>query len=206
MMRKRHFCLILMVAILPIAAHANHYTINHYTITFTGTGFVPSSGSFDYTTTTGFSNFLVYWPAILGTTPFDLTSAANNPIGGGCGTATAALAFGLLEHSLTGCGAGTYQWSAVSIREGGQTLDFSYGPTGTSYAIDIPGAAYCSTCAASVGNFGSWTVSPGVGRGKHNHGAVQAPLESPVPEPSTLGLLGIGLLSGIGTLRRKLLL
>jgi len=194
-MRKRYFCLILMVAILPIAAHANHYTIS-----FTGTGFVPSTGSFDYTSTTGFSNFLVYWPAILGTTPFDLTSAANSPTGGDCGTPAAALAFTLLQHSLTTCTstpgvAYQYQWNAAAspAPDGNQTFNFSYSPAGSTQSnIAIEGAAYCSTCAGAVGNFGSWTVSPGVG--------------SSVPEPSTLGLLGIGLLTGIGTLRRKLLL
>ena len=80
-----YLCAALIAAMFSIAAHASTYTI-----TFTGTGLVPTSGSFNYDPVNGFSNFLVYWPQILGTTPFDLTSAANNPIGGGCGTPTAA--------------------------------------------------------------------------------------------------------------------
>jgi hypothetical protein len=169
-----------------VAAHASTYNIS-----FNGTGLLPTSGSFNYDPVNGFSNFLVYWPQILGTTPFDLTSAANNPEGGGCGTTpTAALAFALLEHTLTGCGTGTYEWNAVSIREGGQTLDFTFGPTSTDFALRIHGTAFCSTCGESTGNSGDFSIS----------GATV------IPEPSTLGLLGIGLLTGIGTLRRKLLL
>jgi hypothetical protein len=180
-MKKRRFCLILIIA-MPLAAQ-----VHHHTISFNGTGLVPSTGSFDYNTATEqFSNFEVFWPQILGpTTPFDLTTAANNPTGGGCGAPTAALAFALLEHSLTGCsGPGTYEWMADSIREGGQTLNFSFGSN-----ITIPGTAFCSTCAQSEGNVGDWSIS----------GATV------IPEPSTLGLLGIGLLTGIGTLRRKLM-
>jgi hypothetical protein len=195
-MKMRRFCLILIIA-MPLAAQVNHHTIN-----FNGTGLVPTTGSFDYNTTTEvFSNFEVFWPQILGTPPcqpltgvgcpFDLTSAANNPEGGGCGTTpTAALAFALLEHTLTGCGTGTYEWNAVSIREGGQTLDFTFGPTSTDFALRIHGTAFCSTCGESTGNSGDFSIS----------GATV------IPEPSTLGLLGIGLLTGIGTLRRKLLL
>lgn len=193
-MKKRHFCLILMVAILPIAAHANHYTIS-----FTGTG--SSTGSFDYTTTTTvFSSFLVNWPAVLGTTPFGLTGIANSPTGASCGTPTAALAFAPLQHSLTPCPSSPgvtyqYQWNAAAspAPDGNQTFNFSYGPAGSTQPnIATDGTAYCSTCTGAVGNFDSWTISPGVG--------------SRAPEPPTLGLLGVGLLTGIGALRCKLLL
>src|SRR5215469_10474882 len=104
-----YLCAALIATMFSVAAHASTYNI-----TFKGTGLVPTSGSFNYDPVNGFSNFLVYWPQILGTTPFDLTSAANNPIGGGCGTPTAALAFALMEQSLTGCSpSGSYQWTAT---------------------------------------------------------------------------------------------
>lgn len=198
-MKKSYLWLILLASILSIAAHADTYTLS-----FTGTGTVPFGGSFQ-SDGTSFTSLQVEWfsiPTTPPTTPptyltFDLTSAANAPTGTGCGSATtsAAMAFALLTKSLTpsfGCSGGMYQWNAVAYgTEGTQRFEFSYGPVGSTISdIAINVTAYYSKIPPSVGNSGTWTTLP----------------VPTAPEPSTLGLLSTGLLTGIGILRRKVTL
>ena len=71
----RNTGIILLLALFGAPA-ASADVITDYTIHFTGTGTLPSSGSFTYDETNPhFSSFLVTWDSL----SFDLTSIANSP-------------------------------------------------------------------------------------------------------------------------------
>jgi hypothetical protein len=85
-----------------------------YTINFSGGSPNPTSGSFTYDPSTGFSNFTVVWEG----STIDLTASANAPAisGTGCGgeASTPAYAFAIMSQAVTGCPtAPTYGWLGV---------------------------------------------------------------------------------------------
>ena len=160
----------------------------NYAIDFTGNGVVvlPSAGSFTYDPATGFSGFQLQW---LGGT-FDLTAAANNA--SGCGTTGPALAFALLQQSLTSCPSGTfepYAWSAAQPAEGApKTFGFSYGAAGSSapdVVISASVACPSNSCGNTFGN-GTWAIrdtstapAPTVSCSVASSSQVGSPFDSP---------------------------
>jgi hypothetical protein len=109
---------------------------NPYAITFTtSSGVAPTSGSFDYDPTNGFSNFLVTWNGIT----YDLTSSANTVPDGTpeivFGLDRPALSFAVLSQTLGE--ATSYYWEAAD--PGGivsNYFDFHAPTSSTSVTID----------------------------------------------------------------------
>jgi hypothetical protein len=167
------------------------------TISFTGTGLLPTSGSFTYdNTTTQFTSFQVVWDGIT----FDLLSSANSPqiIGGGpacIGGQTGPVA--TLTFLTTSCPppTGEFQWAASFGGTGGPALFTmsAQDASGNSISIDevLPYAAVVVSAsplpvdrAAAQGDF----TDP-------------APPPTATPEPATNALMLVGV--GLGLVMRK---
>jgi hypothetical protein len=145
-----------------------------YTINFTGTGTLPTAGSFTYDLTNPhFSSFLITWEGIT----FDLTSSANAPASSptlpGCidGAADAEASFDLLSGDCQGTPANP-AWGGIALSSGGE-FRFS--------AIEsAPPFQRLEVFSTVVGNFaadgasGPWTISAAV---------------APVPEPTSAILM-----------------
>ena len=186
--KPRLICLLIIAAAFCMPAYAD--TITNYTINFTTASGSPTplSGSFTYDSTHPlFTNFLVAWDG----KTFNLTAEANSPTTSGSGctgeASTPAYGFGIMSMSLD-CGGRltSYVWSGFAGQGtgGAGIFDFIAGtPVGDDFI--------------SAGGIG--TGSPtAVG-----HYSIQ-PIQPTVAEPSTMLLLGTGLLSVLGAARRKL--
>ena len=111
-MQRVGVLLLLSVGFLVMRSQAAQIT---YNIEFTTTsGTAPSSGSFAYDPSTGFSAFIVQWEGVT----FNLTSAANAPLqfgSTGCDSegSTPQYGFIIMAQIATGCNV-SYAWGAQS--------------------------------------------------------------------------------------------
>jgi len=190
---------VLLLFALVEAPNAHADTLTSYTITFSGSGVLPASGSFTYDSTVpAFSDFLVLWDG----TTIDLTAAANSPAVLGpvlptsCvypfPTPEAADTFALMDGA---CPSGT--WEGFADEFGLNQIIF-LGPSPcpivdgaltdcVQFSSHAPGPS--STASGS----GSFSIAP-------------AASVVPTPEPATvvlvlLGLLGIWLALAMQTRR-----
>ena len=182
--KLRVICLLIIAAAFSVPAYAD--TITNYTIDFTTASGSPTplSGSFTYDSTNPlFTNFLVAWNG----KTFDLTAEANSPTTAGSGctgeASTPAYGFGIMSMSLHCGGLTSYVWSG-----------FAGQGTGGAGIFDFIAGTQVGDDFISAGGIGTGTPTA-VG-----HYSIQAT----VPEPSTMFLLGTGLLSVLGAARRKL--
>jgi hypothetical protein len=182
-----------LLAIVAVSLPA-HATAIEYSIDFTLSEFsvlLPTSGSFDYDPTVGFTNFIVNWDG----QTFDLTTAANDltliadpPTG--CGPTGSgyqpAYAFQILTGTAAGCDA-HYAWAGTnSDFLGYDEFSFVLNPGGTSRSQDV----IAQENPISSGPFydvasGSWTVTE--------------ESSTSAPEPGTLGMMLFGGLAFAGT-------
>lgn len=180
------FCL---AAILSPQAHADTFTINFTTASGSP---APTSGSFDYDATHGFSNFIVKWDGFT----FDLTSSSNSPetFGVTCPVdpSTSLTGFEVMSHSLPPCLNGAYSWNAIYFNSSTQ-FGFGYidNPTfdGAGFGDSLP-----EPFAAFTSATGDWTITD------------VTPVTS-TPEPGSISLLltvmaAVGLVVGKKRLRR----
>lgn len=173
-MRRIGVFLLLSMGFLVMRSQATPITYNIEFTTSFGTG--PSSGSFTYDPSTGFSDFIVQWDGVT----FNLTSAANAPLLGtrstGCDHrgSTPQYGFIIMSQSATGCNV-SYAWGAQSTPPSA-SFDFHLFDS-TAASDDI----YLATNDGSIlaGGGGTWRLSA-------------------VPEPSTLGFVLFGVLSILG--------
>ena len=136
------FSLLLLMGVLSATASANPIT---YVINFSGSGLLPTTGSFSYDSALAvnpFTNFQITWNGI----NFDLTSSANAPNGAviPCGNTPASL-FNVLNG-----GCGTAAWFAGADTSGSF---FNIGEFNAPYARGL------STPAARLFTDGSYTIS-----------------------------------------------
>jgi hypothetical protein len=178
-MRKSLWIMVAVLFAAIGAPHAQADVMTNYTISFSGTGTLPTSGSFTYDSTTpAFSSFIVVWDGLT----FNLTSAANSPgIAGptppACisGDSGAAASFQL----LTNCGGPTTEWQANPL---GTFVNFIFLTPETSSA--------CETGHNCIGFSASASSSTLDGAGGTFSVAVTT---APEPRSLALMLLGLGL-------------
>jgi hypothetical protein len=159
-------------------------TITTYDIAFTGTGILPTAGSFTYDSTVpSFSGFTVTWDGAA----FNLTAAANAPLlvapVPAClsGATGAAATFDLLSgacdspglNSLTG-------WSGILnlVPLSPKSFGFHSYNEITGAGIFVPESLFVSSSPPGVGGGGSWSIA-----------AVSTP--SAVPEPRSAVVLAL---------------
>jgi hypothetical protein len=174
-MQRVGVLLLLCVGFLVMKSQAAQITYNiEFTTSF---GTAPSSGSFTYDPSIGFSAFIVQWDGVT----FNLTSAANAPLqfgSTGCDSegSTPQYGFIIMAQIATGCNV-TYAWGAQSTPP----------PPNASFGFQL----YDQTAAADeiflATNNGS-TVAFGGGTWRL----------TAVPEPTTLGSALFGVLSIFG--------
>lgn len=187
-------CLLLIAVGASPSAYAD--TLTTYTISFTvdPTSLTPSvpapTGSFTYDSTNPlFSSFLVMWDG----NTYDLTAAANSPqlFATGCTgeSSTPAYGFAILSQALTGCsGPVTYGWQAANATQNNLNFFQMAGLVLSQNASDQLNKFLPTPTATNDGEFGTWTL---------------APTTAAAPEPASIYLLGTGLLSLLGAMRRK---
>ena len=189
-MKKTLAILVLAAAAFSLPASASAI----YNINFGLSQGTPlPTGSFDYDSGSGFTNFTVNWDG----QSFDFTPVANGmtltadpPTG--CGPTTSgvqpAYAFQLMTQTAAGCNA-VYAWMGVYSPMGGYaTFAFILNPGGNSQSQDVllqqdlvtPQLAYNNVAT------GSWTAAA----------------ESSTPEPGTLGMMLLGALA-VGSVRPR---
>ena len=161
--------------------------ITDYTINFTGTGILPTAGSFTYDQTDPhFSSFLV---TCEGST-FDLTISANAPVATptlpGCidGTAGAEASFDLLSGDCHGVLGTPTAWGGIAGNSSGEFRFTAIESAPPFNSLEVFGVA--------AGNFatngsGDWTITAAA---------------APVPEPSAAILMATVLAIGFMARRR----
>lgn len=176
-MRKSLWIILALLLAAIGAPHAQADVMTNYTISFSGTGTLPTSGSFTYDSTTpAFSSFIVVWDGLT----FNLTSAANSPgiIGPtppACisGDSGAAASFQL----LTNCGGPTTEWQANPQET---FVNFIFLTPETSSACenghDCIGFSANASSSTFEGGYGTFSVAA-----------------TTAPEPSSLALMLLGL-------------
>ena len=173
-MKRVGVFLLLSIGFLVMRSQAAQIT---YSIEFTTSfGTAPSSGSFTYDPSTGFSAFIVQWDGVT----FDLTSAANAPLqfgSTGCDSegSTPQYGFIIMSQIATGCNV-SYMWGAQSTPPSASFGFSLFDPTTT--AEDTIFLATNNGAIVAFGG-GTWRLSA-------------------VPEPSTLGSVLFGVLSILG--------
>jgi hypothetical protein len=183
MMRHQLLTSVFLIATFgaPVAI-ADLIDMTTYTINFTGAN-APTAGSFTFDADTQiFSSFSVIWDAHT----YDLTSSANAPtINGGGPPCIAGQTGGAATYTLISGSCGPplplqfIGWSAVDLPSGGDSFsfafDFQHFP---AIGISVDGTVTFPADAGEplLGASGGWTIAP-------------------VPEPSALSLLLMGLVS-----------
>jgi hypothetical protein len=178
-----------LIALVAGPAHADSTTT--YIISFTTELGAPPpvSGSFTYDSTNPqFTNFLVTWDGVT----FDLTASANSPsilaLGTGCTgeASTPSYGFMILSKSLS-CGGDIKQFLGYVWRaRAGFTPVFTFEAFNAIMGVDdISGASGIITTPVQAAA-GEWSIQP-----------------SAAPEPSSIILLGTGLLGLVATARPK---
>jgi hypothetical protein len=183
--------ILLMAAFGPPAAMADLTDLTTYTINFTGTGTLPTAGSFTYDPDTAtFTAFTVTWD----TFTFDLTSSANAPtafpaypvcIGSGTGGAAA---FALLSGQCNPPSSpnGVTDWSARYVFPSNGGISFQ------SVTSEFLGGG-CPCTEFQVVEFQLLQGGPNPVFGHGSWTLTASPAS--VPEPSTLILLLTALVS-----------
>ncbi len=135
-----------------------------YTINFTGSGILPTSGSFTYDPdTTTFTSFLVTWNG----TTFDLTSGANAPVLGTpdppClgGATGAAASFDLLTGACPPVPGFFTLWEGQRRASFGDSF-FGFATISSSNANDqiLVSDIISDNPAFNLGGSGEWSVTP----------------------------------------------
>ena len=153
---------------MPLRAAPTTYRINFTT----QSGTAPTSGSFTYDPSTGFSNFIVVWNG----QTYNLTSAANSPTSPtptGCPNEAPTSAYGFIIMSQTPtCPGGRYNWLGIpsSPSSFGFVVDLGSGDD------DIVSSGPGSSGATS---FGGWSITP------------ETPPATPAPASLILALIGL---------------
>jgi hypothetical protein len=172
-MQRVGVLLLLSVGFLVMRSQAAQITYNiGFTTSF---GTAPSSGSFTYDPSTGFSAFIVQWDGVT----FNLTSAANAPLqfgSTGCDSegSTPQYGFIIMAQIATGCNV-SYAWGAQSTPPSASFGFSLFDPTTAEDTI------FLDTNNGAILAFGggTWRLTA-------------------VPEPTTLGSALFGVLSILG--------
>jgi hypothetical protein len=168
--------LTLFFAMATPSARAASYTIDFITTS----GLAPTSGTFDYDPTNGFSNFIVVWDGIQfdSSNPdifFNLSESANAPEGSGCGTYNAALSFSFFEGNtpcaFLGETSATDYWGAGSD---GLTVPGIVFSDGIDHSLGISANGITPTNPNFESGGGSFTVA----------------LDAPEPKTAVLAVAG----------------
>jgi len=184
MRRQLRISVLLCAAFCAPAAMADPVDLTTYTINFTGSGLLPTAGSFTYDPDTyTFSSFLVVWDGLT----FDLTNRANNPaestpdpscIGSLTGGAAT---WALLSGSCTPPASGfTTDWGADTTQSLFRFISFNEA-TPEVY-IDV--AASDAPTSGDFGANGQWTLT-----------ATTAAVPEPSSIPVTIALLSVALIA-----------
>lgn len=178
----------------PVAGAATMYTID-----FSGGSPNPTSGSFTYDPSTGFSNFIVVWEGV----SVDLTANANAPYvanATGCSgeASTPAYGFAIMSQALTGCPTTpVYVWQGMLTPATGGFSTGSFGfialsgsPVQKGDFVDQGGFIDTNGPEFGANAQGSWTITADT---------------STTPEPADgwLSCLGMALMGIVAARQRR---